>query len=280
MHFRKEHKWKYVLVGAYFLLVLVSPLFFFSGVFQNDPEAMLDWIVSEENDQFFQGYIKQIQSNQIEESYSQLHPEIQKSFPIEDIERVAIALASSSDALELIGANIKTTNSSSNGSWTKHDVTYEVANNDPEYKFLLVQVVAIEEGGEMKIAGIHVIPETESIKEQRKVDFASQWPVILLAIVIPLFIIYTALHYLSKAKDPRWLILVMILFLASYLNVTGETVSIRIISLNSFASAEGLWGPIVFNTPLPLGVLIYWVRRKKILSQSEQLTTNQEQAGS
>jgi hypothetical protein len=262
MIFRKEHKGKYALVAIYVLFVLLSPVFIFTGSFQDNAKSLVGWIVKEEDDAFFRSYIDQIQSGEIEKSYSQLHPEIQNAFPIEELEKVALFLASSTDTMEVVGANVNSY-TDSDGSRTNYEMTYEIANNDSQYKFVLAQINALKENDETLITGFHVVPREGSIKDERKVDFGAQWPFILVAIAIPLLIAFSALHYLSKANNPRWLILIMILFLTLYLTISSEKYGVNF-GFNSFASAEGLWGPIVFNTPIPLGALIYWIRRKKL----------------
>lgn len=261
MQFRKDHKWKYVLVAVYTFFVLISPAFIFTGAFQDKVESLVGWIVKEDDDVFFRGYIGQLQNGEIEKSYGQLHPEIQNAFPIEELEKVAGFLASTTDTMEVVGANVNSF-TGSNGTRTNYEMTYEISNNDIVYKYVLAQVSALKENGQTQITGFHVVPETQSIKEQRKVDFASQWPIILIAIAIPLLIIFTSLHYLSKAQDPRWLILIMVLFLNLHLVISDGSYGIKLGSY-SFVSAQDLWGPWIFNTAIPLGLLIYWVRRKK-----------------
>jgi hypothetical protein len=146
----------------------------------------------------------------------------------------------------------------------KFDMTYEVKNSDSEYPYMLVQIMAIDRGDGIKINSAQPQYLEESIIEASKfklpsIDLKFAW-----AILVPLFVLFTAYSYLRNASKPKWWVfLVIVLGCATISWGVGGKYGIHF-GFNGFLGPAGVWGPWIFSTPIPVGTALYWVFRKKL----------------
>jgi hypothetical protein len=85
---------------------------------------------------------------------------------------------------------------------------------------------------------------------------------LVLAVLIPSFIAYTAFRYITKARKPSWIIFLLILFATVYLSISGDQIRF-IFGIHSFLGEPDPWGSWAFLIPIPLGIIYYSFARKR-----------------
>jgi len=127
--------------------------------------------------------------------------------------------------------------------------------------------------GEFKIQRLHVTPLSESIKEINKFTFTGKswihYLTFALCVIIPAFIIYTLVIALkSKTLKKKWLWVIFILtgIVSFNLNWTSGQFNVeafRFLLLGSGYFSHGLYGPLIFSVSLPIGALMFWLKKGK-----------------
>ncbi len=264
----KKNKGKFIVLVMYFLVVLIGPLYFLTPLAQNQLVDIVHLAIPKDTDKFFMNYINLLHDDKIDEAYPLLSKETQKSISKDSIQQtLSKYFAHSTDQMEIVGGNFK-------DSYYKqqhivnYDVTYEVKANDSVYPYIAVEIVAQDSGSGIKILGFRIIDEKESIKTQSQFNFSSQGIYLILSILIPLFIIYTAYRYIVKSKNPKWIPFLLILFTTLYIYISDENFKFTF-GFSGFMSKSGPWGPWVFATPIPVGAIGYYFTRIKFPLQGQ-----------
>jgi hypothetical protein len=256
----KNNKGKFTLLIIYILIAFVIP---FSGhlpVVGNLIKQNAQSFVPKNIDPFFQQYIRELQVGNVNKIFSLMTPQARQQISTSSVQQLSALFASTTAQMEGITLNVNRVA----GQGTYYDVTYEIKNNDPTYKYLLAEIAAQNTGNGIQVDSVHVTGETQSILEQGKFNFAHQFPYLLASILLPLFVVYTGLRYLFKVQKPGWILFLVILLLSVYLNIvyqagnitTGLTIGVY---GATYQSSLGYW---VYMMPIPLGSIYYWIRRK------------------
>lgn len=255
------HKGKFVLVIVYAVIVFISPFYFAYTYSPVKIAASVDKLASLRDGEFFKNYLSLLKNQKVDEAYSLLSPEAQQSVTPADFTKIVkqFSTVSLSDT-KTVGAQINTLI----GESTSYHMTYELANDDSENKYVLVNIAARNLGQGIKIDTLRGSFEGQSIIETAKFSFpAADWK-LLVALAAPLFVVYTAYRYLIKASKPRWWWLIGILFLSIYIEVNPGPVYSASFGFNGFMGLANIWGPWVFIPFLPLGAVVYYFLRKRL----------------
>lgn len=278
----RNQRGKFAALVLWFLVVFVVPMIFLLPSVRGIISAVPTAFVAPEDDIVFKQFISLLQDGQYKTAHAMMSKEAQDAIPEESLRSIAPFLKDTTDRVELVGARFNTTKVGRIISWggsgtssesekspnstTVYEVSYEVQNNDPKYTHALITMSGIKKDGKLEIQAFHADLRDYSVKDQSAPDVRSNIIWMLLAIVIPLFIGYTAFNYLSSAANPRWVLLLVILLLNLYVYVAGDVVNFKF-GFYSFAS-QTPYGSWAFITPVPLGAIYYWITRKKYLKPS------------
>lgn len=260
----KNNKGKTIILLIYIISIFCFPLGLLSPSSTTNLVKVVKSFGSPEADTLFRHYIYLLKEKKIQEAYSMVSPEVQKEYSLSSVDELAAYFASTTNQIYIAGIYINV--SKGDLQRTDYDITYEIQNNDPKYKYILTQIIARDEGSGIKILTIFVSPQENSVKESGKFDLSRQWWLLLLSIIIPLFVAYTAFRYLIKTKQPKWWLFLIILLLSLYVSFGNGGFSINV-GTYGFMHKAGLWGPWVFMTPIPLGAIYYYFVRKKLEDQ-------------
>jgi hypothetical protein len=263
----KNNKGKFFVVALYIFVVLISPLQFFTPYTQNQLESLLNSLVTKETDQFFKKYVNLLQVGDVEQAYSLLSPQAREVVSTSTWQTLSEGFSNAATAkMEIVGGS-SNWHSNDSGTTETFDIYYEMPNDDPAYPFLLTEITAQNVGNGLEVLGVFAQGEAKSLKEQQRFNFASQGIYPVIAVLIPLFIAYTALRYILRARNPRWSILCLILLVSLCLNAGGQGVHAGSFGVNfgvyGFMTKNSPWGSWAFVTPIPLGALYYYYIRKR-----------------
>lgn len=273
----KNNKWKFVVVLAYALLVLISPVLLFTPYVQNTQRFALQSMVTQNEDSFFRNYISLLQQKNINQAYSLLELDAATTTYISTSSLVTLStyFASTTNQIQVVGWSWRSYSglnwNGEQGNWKIYTGTYEIKNNDIEHPYILFQATAENGGGGLEIVNLNVQAEKVSAT-QTPLFNSTDGVFLILALLIPLFIIYTAMRYLVKAQNPRWPMFLVIVLISLYFNINSAAQSINA-TFGFYGFLEGLW---VFAIPIPLGAIYYYFVRKKYenpITPTEATTT-------
>lgn len=258
------HKGKFAVLAVYIIVVFLAPIF--SAVTYNPEKAigMFAKFVAEKDDQFFRSYIALLKDQKVDEAYALLSPEAQQASSRDELATVAKEFTNMTDEMTIVGVNINHIDDESPR--TIYQMSYEVVNNDPEKKYVGVNISARDQGQGIKIDGVQTFYGATSLKEGAKFNFPKPYWMLLIAVLIPLFVAYTAYRYITKAANPKWWLFLVILLISVYVTIRADGGFSVNFGFNGFMGPAGIWGPWVYFTSVPLGAIFYYFMRKRVES--------------
>ena len=126
-----------------------------------------------------------------------------------------------------------------------------------------------------EVIGLNVYQTNMSQKEFHAFTLKNksilQYLILLLAIIVPVFIIVTT-YYCARTPIPKrkwlWVIFVLLGIFSVQLNWTTGAIGIQPLSASLFgasAVAAGTHAPWIISTSFPLGAIIFWFKRKRFI---------------
>jgi hypothetical protein len=245
-------------------------------IFGCDQREMMEKLAPQEKVEEAKNYIAQLR----EGKYDQIDKDMDPSIKTGDMKKVFDSMAAiippgEPVSVKIVGAHIN--NMFGNGSATQDtNITFEY--QFPE-KWLLINVVTRKIGDKQTIMGFRVQPIGDSLENTNRFSLAGKTPLhyamLALASLIPLFIVGTlVLCAMTKMEKRKWLWIIFILcgvgqFAMNW--TTGETLFNPIyFSLLGAGVFSFPYGPWTVSISLPLGAIIFLIRRKR-LSKPAQL---------
>ena len=166
-------------------------------------------------------------------------------------------------------ANIRSVDGQSPTHLTRTALTYEVKFVDGYFNFLTVTLD--DEDGSRSVSGIHV-QDGPSTVEDSKFHFFGKSPLhylfLILTLGIPLLVLYSVIVCFRQKPRRRWLWMIFIIWTFGIFSLnwtTGQIASVLsrgLIFGGGFTATE--LQPPVFFIGLPLGALIFLIRRRKL----------------
>jgi hypothetical protein len=143
-------------------------------------------------------------------------------------------------------------------------------------KWIYINVRLEKDGDILVVKGVHIQPLRESPEITNRFTFQGKGAInyifLILSILIGLFIIY-AFVLCIKTPIPKkkwlWLILVLLSFIKFTLNWTTGSLNINLFNVQLLGSGfakGGLLGPWLIETSVPLGAILFMLKRKKWLT--------------
>lgn len=229
----------------------------------------LEKIIPQEDDKFARAYLEALRNNEIQSSISKLNHQLVNSETEEKLSEVASFLQNAPPvSIELIAGNI--------------DFKDEIRQTNLTYQYeftdsWLVATITIQTIDEhQEVLGIHVNPIQNSLSEINAFTFSGKsiqhYLVFCYAILTILFIIFTLLVCIkTKIKKRKWLCILLILFGIGQLSfnwTTGriglDTFSISIKLFGTSMARQGLYAPWIISISVPIGAIIFLLKRKKL----------------
>jgi len=175
-------------------------------------------------------------------------------------------------AVRLMGYQSNTT-----GNTTLHSVSLEY-----EYpsSWLVANVVLEKTPAGSVVKAVQVKPEKESLARVNRFTFEGKGPahyaVLAAAILIPLFIVFTVV-VAARTPIPKrkwlWIVFVLLGFVQLSFNWTTGDFATSLLSIDLLGAGfvkAGPFAPVIFTVSIPLGAVVFLVRRKRWLAPPAQ----------
>lgn len=173
---------------------------------------------------------------------------------------------------EIIGSEVHTFNGIWQGNFTF------------EYRFVegwnLANVIFRKVGEKYDVIGLAVYQTKMSQKELNAFNLTNKtllhYSVISMAFFVPLFILVSLyICVLTPMPKRKWLWIIFILLGISAIRINWTTgqYAIQLLSvhlLGASASAAGPYAPWIISVSLPLGAILFWIRRKHYIELSKE----------
>ena len=147
-----ETFWKFVVLAIYITLVLLSPLPFLALYFIENETEFGQSFVPKDADQFFKQYIIILRDRNTDQAYSLLSPEMRQHTSTSSLFTLASAFANITGPIERIDANVVEKKRPQGDTQVQYDVTYEANNNDSITKFILINILATNTDGHLRVS--------------------------------------------------------------------------------------------------------------------------------
>lgn len=168
---------------------------------------------------------------------------------------------------EIVGSQVHTIN----GDW-QASFTYEYGFEDSNW--ILANVVLVKQDDKLLVAGLNFYAFPASQKEINKFTLYEKTTkhllILLCAILFPLFSIFTFVVCLKtpfKKRKVLWAIFILIGITSITINWTSGQVFFNplvIKLLSASATASSPYSPWNISFSIPLGALLFWIKRYKI----------------
>jgi hypothetical protein len=235
----KKNIGKTIVLALYVFIVFISPLYYLTPwgqeSFSQLTTQVVKALVPDEDKGFFANYISSLQQDSTSE------------------------VSKTQGEAELVGG--ASSFNTSDGKTMKHfDLLYELSHNDPVNKYLILRIAAEDTGNGIQVLGTQTSPQPTAVKDRPffSLDMMG-WLFLVLALLIPLFIVFTAYRYITKESHPKWIFFIVILILSANLTIEGQKWGVNFGFTGFMTPALG--GTWFFALPVPLGALYYWGSR-------------------
>lgn len=261
------HWGKAIVLGIYVVLIYLMPLIFgLLPIAHYMAPKNGESFVPQDTDTFFRQYITLMRVGDVQKAYSLLTSDAQAVISTSTLTTLSQSLSNTIGQPTFIGYSINY-NEGPGGLGTVRNGVYELQNNDKQYHFynyVLVEATTIDTSSGPRAYGFQLRFNPNSANSLPWFDF-SQGPALFLALVIPLFIIYTALRYLRLATKPNWWIFLTIVFGSVVLThtFTGYQILVRFGSFSMQGTGLDA-ATIIYLIPIPIGALAYYAYRKRV----------------
>lgn len=137
----------------------------------------------------------------------------------------------------------------------------------------MLNVATLEKPGASKIVGLHVYPRPTSLEEQNRFRFAGratlQYVILALAVLFPLLTLYAlVLCVRTRLPGRKWPWVLFILLGVGKFAVNWTTgvwaVTPLAVQVFSASAAAPLYGPWTVAVSLPVGAIVFLLRRKSL----------------
>ncbi|WP_188798388.1 hypothetical protein [Dyella nitratireducens] len=243
-------------------------------------ESMMKAFTSPEDEQQAKHYIGLLQAQKFDEIENDIDPSIKlKSTNLDQTLRAMAAQMPAGQPLsvKLVNASFITSNT-----LHKSKLIYEYQYPD---QHVLINIATQKKDGITTIIAFNVKKLSESLESSNSFSMGGksplQYAVLALAVIAALFSLYALILCIrTKMRGRKWLWIIFILFGVCSLSVnwaTGEwnlqLVSIQLLSASAAAPLYGAW---VISVSVPLGAILFVLRRRELAAPAEQSVTSSD----
>lgn len=162
-----------------------------------------------------------------------------------------------------------------------------------EYRFsggwAVAQLVLGKDDDKLSVLGFHIYRTEESLKASHELGMAGKSPrhyvMLIAAIVVPIFILVSLVSCIRTPIHKRkwlWIVFVSLGFVTNRIDWhTGEGVfqPISLQLLGVGLSSAGPFAPWIVGVSFPLGAVVFWAVRKKLLKKAEVSSSEETERG-
>lgn len=229
-------------------------------------------LVPKEEMEFAKAYLSEIRDKNYEYVLSHIDPELSNQVSEEKLAEIASYFPSGKLlSTELIGSQINTINETWQGNFTfecQFEAGWAVAN-----------VVMKRIASKTTVIGFNVYRTEASQKELNKFELAGKsalhYLVLLLACIVPMFILFSLVYCIKTPIQKRkWLWVLFILGGIGTISINWSTgvFGFKILQFQLFgaaAMASNEYAPWVITAGFPLGAVVFWFKRKSFIEQGK-----------
>lgn len=257
--------------NLFVLLLLFAPLL---GCDQN---ALIERFTPKQEAAFAKDVIARIAARDLAGLKPMLSSELRNPEVEGQLEKMANVVPSGKPrSIRTVGVNASTGESGT---------TYSLAF---EYEFtgswLVANVVLARNGDELLLKGIHFEPRSRSLASENALSFEGKgmlhYAFFALAIVIPFFIVYTLIVCMKTTVVKRkwlWLLFIVIGVVQFQLNWSTGEWGVIPVGFSLFGAGffrAGPFAPYVFTIAMPLGAIVFLMRRKTLMQRASEASPN------
>jgi hypothetical protein len=238
---------------------------------------MMNRIASDEDKALATECLSALRAGNFNTVTSQLDPQVVKPGIESNLTQVAAMLAHGEPlSLELVGCNVFSTSEKKRSNLTYQ---YQFTN-----AWVLATVTIDTVGTRKKVFGVNVNPIPKSLGELNAFTLSGKgiqhYVVLVLAVVIPIFIIWTVILCARTMVRKKWLWIIFILAGITKLNLNWTTGQMGFQPIafqipGAGMAKMGLYAPWILTVSFPLGAILFLIKKRKLLSEKEQKSTEQ-----
>jgi hypothetical protein len=160
-----------------------------------------------------------------------------------------------------------------------HELTFEYDMGD---RYVIAEILLRELPNHLQIEAVHVQPIDRPIEQINAFTFsgksAGHFAFLALAIAIPIFILVTAVKcWRTNIPRRKWLWRIFVLFgiLGIKLNWTTGEMFLQLVQFDLLGAGfkQDLGGPVLIQFSMPIGALLFWLRRRAWMDRAERTTS-------
>lgn len=256
-----------------FITLTLSVILGISALSSCTYQDMMDKLVPKEEAKMAEDYLTKLRERDFEYVKSKLSNELKPQ--VTDLLLVQLAEYFRGGEListELIGSQVHVFN----GVW-QGNFTYEYHFSEG---WNLANAAFRKVGDEYEIIGLNVYQTEMAQKEFHAFTLSNKsllhFLVLVMAIFVPLFILVST-YFCVRTPIPKrkwlWVIFILLGVSAIQINWTTGQYAIQLLSAHLFgasAVAAGPHAPWVISASIPLGAILFWIRRKRYIQLSNE----------
>ena len=265
-----------------FLIIIPAITILLSGCNPNEyMRNMMDRMAPDEDEALAHEYLDALRSRDFDTATRLLDPQFNQPGIESNLTVVADVLDKGDVlSLELVGCNVFSTPQK-----RRSNLTYQYQFADG---WVLAALTIDTVDDHQQVFGINVNPTPKSLGELNAFTFKDKslkhYFMLVASIGIPLFILFVLVICIrTKVRKKKWLWIIFILLGLGKLGLnwsTGQILfnpfSFYFQLLGSGIVKQGLYAPWIITISLPLGAILFLIRKDKLTKQPEQEEPNQE----
>ena len=231
-------------------------------------QDVADKLIPKEESEFAKDYLHRLQARNFGYVKKYVDPSLESQITDEKLVEIADYFPNGELlSTELVGSQVDVFNSQWQGNFS-----FEYHFSDG---WALANVVLKKSNDVLSVIGFNVYRTEESLRTLNRFTLggrsALQYVVLGLAIVAPIFVLVTT-YVCIRTPIPRrkWLWVVFVLVGVASISVNWTTGQygiqpLRISLLSASAMAAGPFSPWIISVSIPLGAIVFWLRRKRLI---------------
>lgn len=236
-------------------------------------EKLSERFVPKEESSFAEDCLSKLRAREFTYVKSILSPEIEAQVTDELLEEMAAYFRQGEPlSVKIIGWQVNVLNGQWQGNFT---FEYEF-----ESGWNLANTALKKTDNGYQVIGLNVYQTEKSQKEYNAFGLSSksgmQYFVLCAAALVPLFILFTLVVCVRTPiarKKWLWFFFILLGIGAVQVNWTNGAYAFQLLSVHLFgasAAASGLGAPWVLSASVPLGAIVFWLRRKSLIESANK----------
>ena len=270
--------------------VLIFALFILIGGCGSNEEFVENNIPKKE-DGFAKHYIHLLKKEKYDSAYYLLASSIKNQNSLNGLKQISPYLQNVDSGITII--SFYKSSKTLLFSTSKND-SQSVTNTEIDYKtdlkkgWLHINLVVENINNNLRISGIHVEPISQPIEELTAFTFKNagfvDYLFLIIAVFIPVFIIYSIIQLFRTEISKKWLRFIFILFGICKFNLYWATskITLALFSFQILGAGyykPGILSPYIISISIPLGAIIFYGKRRKLFQyklREKELFNNNE----